>query len=91
MRYLYICPFLHLIIGENTVLFKLGDKRMAFITPNGFNVLTTSQDSFCRITEANMENLTSKSVLISATAEKNRNRFFNYFEDRIAEMEGRVN
>ena len=79
-----------LIIGDNSVLFKLGEKRMAFITPNGFNVLTTSQESFCKITEANMENLKSKSVLISATAEKDRNRFFNSIEDRIVEMEERL-
>ena len=79
-----------LIIGDNTILFKLGEKRVTFITPNGFNLLTTSQDSFCKITESNMENLKSKSVLISATGEKDRNRFFNSIEDRIVEMEGRL-
>ncbi|MDZ4716471.1 MAG: helix-turn-helix transcriptional regulator [Cytophagales bacterium] len=79
-----------LVIGDNTVLFKLGEKRITFISPNGFNVLTTSQEFFGRLTEANMENLKSKSVLISATAEKDRNVFFNYVEDRIAEMEARV-
>lgn len=78
------------LIGDNTILFRLGEKRITFITPNGFNILTTSQDFFGRLTEANMENLKSKSVLISATAEKERNRFFNYLETRIAEMVAKV-
>lgn len=78
------------LLGDNTILFKLGEKRITFITPNGFNILTTSQEFFGRLTEANMENLKSKSVLISATAEKDRNRFFNKVEDQIAEMMAKV-
>ncbi len=78
------------LLGDNTILFKLGEKRITFITPNGFNILTTSQEFFGRLTEDSMENLKSKSVLISATAEKDRNRFFNHVEKLVTEMMGKV-
>lgn len=79
------------LIGDNTVLFKLADKkRITFITPNNFNVLTTSNEIFCRLTEDNMDNLKSKSILISVTAEKERSKFFNFVEEKISEMEAKV-
>lgn len=80
-----------LVLGDNTILFKLGEKRITFITPNGYNLLSTSQEFFGRLTESNMENLKSKAVLISATAEKDRNRYFNHLESLIAAMGAKIN
>ncbi len=50
------------LIGDNTVLFKMGDKRVTYITHNNFNILTTSQESFCRLTETHMINMMNKSI-----------------------------
>ena len=71
------------LIGDNTVLIKVGDKRITIITHNNFNLLTTSQESFCELTEDHFKNMVSKSTLISQTAEKERSRFFNKMEERF--------
>lgn len=65
------------LIGDNTVFFKMGDKRVTFLTHNNFNILTTSHESFCKLTENHLINMISKSSLISTSAAKERSRFFN--------------
>ncbi|HWC54065.1 MAG TPA: hypothetical protein VG676_10810, partial [Chitinophagaceae bacterium] len=72
------------LIGDNSVLFKIADRRMAFITANQFSILTTTQESFCRLTEDYINNMINKSTLISTTAEKERTKFFNAMLDKIA-------
>ena len=74
------------LIGDNTVLVKGGGKRMTVITHNNFNLLTTSQESFCQLTEDHFDNMFSKSMLISQTAEKERSKFFNEMEEKILEV-----
>lgn len=72
-----------LLIADNTIFFRMGNKRMTFIPYNTMNILTTSDDSFCKKTEDYLINLTSKSILISTSGEKDRNKFFNKMEDKI--------
>jgi len=71
------------VISDTTFLFKMGDKRMAFITYNTMNILNTAQESFCRETEDYLTNIINKSILISTTGERERNKFFNLIEKRI--------
>jgi hypothetical protein len=71
------------LISDTTVLFKMGDKRMALITYNTMNTLNTSQESFCREMEDYLTNIINKSTLISTTGERERNKFFNLIEKRI--------
>jgi hypothetical protein len=78
------------LIGDNSVLFKIGDKRMAFITANQFSILTTSQESFCKLTEDYINNMINKSTLISATAEKERAKFFNAMLQKIAQTKEKI-
>ena len=72
-----------ILISDNTILFKMGDKRVTFITHNTMNILTTAQESFCQQTEEYIANLINKSSLISLTGEKIRNRFFNKMSEKI--------
>jgi len=78
------------LIGDNTVLFKMGEKRVTFITANNFDILTTSQDSFCSQTEAHINNLISKSTLISNNAQKERSKFFNRVAENIQQTRERL-
>jgi len=71
------------VISDTTFLFKMGEKRMAFITYNTMNILNTAQESFCRETEDYLTNIINKSTLISTTGERERNKFFNLIEKRI--------
>jgi hypothetical protein len=79
-----------LLIGDNTIFFRMGDKRVTFIPFNTMNILTTADDSFCKKTEDYLINLTSKSILISTSGEKDRNKFFNLMEDKILQVRNRL-
>lgn len=79
-----------LLIADNTIFFRMGDKRMTFIPSNTMNILTTSDDSFCKKTEDYLINLTSKSILISTSGEKDRNKFFNLMEEKILQTKSRL-
>jgi hypothetical protein len=64
---------------------KVGDKKIASITYNTLNILTTTQESFCRETEDFLNNVINKSTLISTVGERERNKFFNQVEKRIVD------
>ena len=68
----------------------MGDSRVTFIPYNTMNILTTTQDSFCRQTEKYLTNLTSKSILISTTGERERNKFFNQMQQKIQQFKARL-
>lgn len=72
-----------LIIANNTILARMDSLRIVFINYNLLNLLTTHQHSFCDKTEKYLTNLTKSSTLISTTAEKERNKFFNKMKERI--------
>jgi hypothetical protein len=78
------------LIGDNTVFFKMGDKRVTFITHNNFNILTTAQESFCQLTENHLVNMMNKSTLISSSATKERSRFFNELLERVQSVKNNL-
>jgi plasmid maintenance system antidote protein VapI len=80
-----------ILIPDNTIFANIHNQRMVFINYNTMDLLTTHQESFCEKTEVYMNNLIKNSALISATAEKERNRFFNKIEEKIAVSRSRVN
>lgn len=73
------------LLTDTTYVLKVGDKRIASITYNTLNILTTTQESFCNETEDFLNNVINKSTLISTVGERERNKFFNMIEKRIAE------
>ena len=79
------------LIGSNTILFEMGHKRIAFITPNNFNLLMTTHEAFCQITVNHIDNLIDKSVLITASAQRQRSKFFNRVEETIQIVKSRLN
>lgn len=79
-----------ILLGDNTILFKMGDKRVTNIIANNFDILTTNQESFCKLTESFMNNLIGKSTLISHNAQKERIKFFNKLEEKIRETKEKI-
>lgn len=79
-----------ILIADNTILFKMGDKSVTFIPHNTFEILTTAQDSFCKQTEKHINALMNKAILISTTGEKDRNRFFNSIDAKIEELRAKI-
>lgn len=79
-----------ILIAETTILFKMGDRRAAFITYNTMNLLSTSQEGFCSQIEKYLVNLENKSVLISTTGEKERNKFFKRLNEKIQKRKKQI-
>jgi transcriptional regulator with XRE-family HTH domain len=78
------------LIGDNSVLFKIPGKRIVFITANQFNILTTVNEQFCSLMESYIENIINKSVPISFTAERERSKFFNVMTKGIQDVRDRL-
>jgi transcriptional regulator with XRE-family HTH domain len=72
-----------ILILDNTIFARIHNVRVVYINYNTLDLLTTQQDPFCEKTELYMNNLIKNSALISATAEKERNKFFNKMEEQI--------
>lgn len=72
-----------ILIADTTLLFKMGDKRVTFITYNTMNILTTSEEKFCNQMEGYLNNVMNKSVLISGTGERDRNKLFNKISEPL--------
>ena len=79
-----------ILIADNTVFARMGDRRCVYVNHNSFNLLLTFQEPFCSQTEDYLRNLTKKSTLISKTAERERNIFFNNMKKRIREFREKV-
>lgn len=79
-----------ILVAENTILFKMGEKRVVFLTHNISDFLTTSDEAFCSKTELFINNLLNKAVLISATGEKERSRFFNQMGEKVKALKEKI-
>ncbi len=78
------------LLGSNTILLSVGSRRIVFITPNNFNLLMTTHESFCQITVDHINNMINKSVLISVSAGKERSKFFNRVSETIQIVKDRL-
>ena len=78
-----------ILIADNTVFARMGEKRCVYVNQSTLNILLTFQEPFCEQTELYLKNLIKKSTLISKTAERERNRFFNNMRSRIEAYKSR--
>lgn len=72
-----------IVTADNTVFAKMNNRSAVYINYNTMNLLTTLQQSFCEKTEAYLNNLVKSSTLISASAEKERNKFFKKMKEKV--------
>lgn len=72
------------ILGDNTLLALLGDRKITYINHSVLNYLVTSDPAFCEHTYQNIRNIIKKSTLISEVGEKERRRFFNNVREKIS-------
>ncbi|MEO9475234.1 MAG: helix-turn-helix transcriptional regulator [Cyclobacteriaceae bacterium] len=82
--------FNEIAIGDNTILFQMDEQRICFLTYNILSVLSTSDPRFCDNIYNHIQNSLQKSTLISQGAEKERNRFFNRMNAKIAALESKI-
>ena len=79
-----------LLIADNTILFRIGGRRLVFIPYNTFNVLSTTNEIFCQQTDDYLANLIGKSQKISTTGQKERQIFFNQMEEKIQKTRSKL-
>ena len=63
-------------LGDNSILFKMGDKKMSFLTASIKIFMSTANESFCTEMELYHDNFKRKSTLLSSTSEKERLKLF---------------
>jgi len=71
------------VLGSNTILIESKENRESWVTYNVLSYMVTRDPRFCEKTFSTFDTLLSKSTLISGTGEKERNKFFNLFRQRI--------
>lgn len=62
--------------GDNMIYAEVSGMRMVFLNHSAINYVSTSDEAFCEFTRQSMDNIARRSILISGTGEKERNRFF---------------
>ncbi|MFN8290628.1 MAG: helix-turn-helix domain-containing protein [Chitinophagaceae bacterium] len=75
-----------IVIGSNTILAKLDGMKLSFIPYNVFSFMLTKDAKFNESIFNGFNTLKSRSTLISGTGEKERNRFFTSFLERINQL-----
>ena len=78
------------VLNDNTVLVSTGDDKITFLTYNVVNLLTTSDPAFCDKIGHFLQGLIKKSIQISTSAAKERNRFFNRLEKQVQAFRVRI-
>jgi hypothetical protein len=72
-----------LILGNNTILLNLDEKRISMITYSVLHYLITQDERFAAKGFETFDTLLSRSSLISKSGEKERNRFFNTLREKV--------
>lgn len=78
------------ILGDNTFLVKLGEKKMVYLVTNVINYLLTTSPVFVDYSFQTMDILLKKSTLISEIGERDREGFFDRLREKIEERKRRI-
>ena len=74
------------MVGNNSILVTTKDQAYSFISYSTFNFMRTTNTQFNKQNEFWLQNLISKSTLLSTVAEKQRNQFFKLIKKQILEL-----
>ena len=78
------------MIGNNSILANIGSTKLAYVSNNTFNMMSTTSADFVHENELWINNLLRKSTLISGVAEKQRNQFFRVLRDKVDVVKQRI-
>jgi len=74
-----------LILGDNTIFVKLDNTRITFLNYAVLYIAYTQDERFNNVMNDNLTNLITKSMMISRSGEKEREKFFNKLREKITE------
>ena len=86
----YNIYFHEVAIGDNSALFKMGDRLAAFNIYANLNYMSTSDEAYTKYIEGHFNSTMQNSILISATSEKIRSRFFNALLSKVDIVESKI-
>lgn len=69
--------------GDNMIYASAGGQRMAFLNHSAINYVSTTDPAFCDFAQHSIETITRRSILISGTGERERNRYFRSLREEI--------
>lgn len=72
-----------IVLLENTMYIKQDHSQMVVIPHSGFNYMMSRDTKFCDNLDLYIQNLLSRSTLVSETSEKERARFFRILRERL--------
>ena len=75
-----------IILGNNSILVSMDETKTVFINHIVLKYISTSDKKFTEKAFNNFQNLVSRSVLISETGEKERNKFFKSLRERVHKL-----
>jgi len=78
------------VLNDNTILANLGGFKVTYLTYNVASLLVTANQDFSGNIEIFMRGLIKNSTLISSSAAKERNRFFNKMINQVEQFRERV-
>jgi hypothetical protein len=84
------CYYNDLVLADNTILFRSGEKNMTYITTNAINLMISDNRDYFERNYQWGKNLISRSTLFSGTGEKERNKFFNTIQNRVYEQKEEI-
>jgi len=72
-----------IILGNNNIMVETDDTKIAIINHIVLKYISTTDKKFTEKAFANFQNLISRSILISETGERDRNKLFKSLRERI--------
>ena len=78
-------------MGDNSILFKMGEKKMAFVTASVKIFMNNVNPQFCDHMEAYHNNFKRRSTLLSKTSEKERLKLFSNIRSKISGYSAKIN
>ncbi len=82
--------FNEVAIGDNSILFKMNDKKMAFNTYGNLNYMHTTDQAYTDYIETHFQSTMKNSTLISTTSQKIRSEFFNSLSHKIDQVTSKI-
>ena len=76
--------------GDNIILVRLDNTLVTYLTNNALNLLKSTNNKFYEDTYKSIQVLLRKSTLISGTSEKERNKVFLKFQEKINQLKKRL-
>jgi len=72
-----------IILGNNNIMVETDDTKIAIINHIVLKYISTTDKKFTDKAFSNFQNLVSRSILISETGERDRNKFFKALRERV--------